>query len=185
METYIKISNLNDFVFCPKSIFFHNLYEKYNTNSYQTKVQKKWKMNHETIDKKIYSDKKDVLQSLPICSNKYSLHGKIDILDTKNKILIERKSKVSRLYLGYKYQLYAQYFCLIEMWYDIKRIKIYSISDNKNYFLDIPNHTQTEEFEDFLRKIRSFKLNLYKPKSVKKCQNCIYSQLCDVSLLNN
>lgn len=185
METYIKISNLNDFIYCPKSIFFHDLYDKYDTSCYQDKVQKTWKINHETIDNKLYSTRKDILQSLCVYSRKYALYGKIDIFDVKNKILIERKTTIKTIYLGYKYQLYAQYFCLTQMWYEVEKIKIYSFSDNKNYFLNIPNQSETQEFEDFLQKFRNFDLNSYKPQNESKCENCIYSQLCDISLSCN
>jgi hypothetical protein len=40
MESYIKLSTLNDFIFCPKSIFYHNLYDQYNDELYQEDAQK-------------------------------------------------------------------------------------------------------------------------------------------------
>jgi hypothetical protein len=35
MDDYIIISNLNDFIFCPASIYFHNLYGSMDTFLYQ------------------------------------------------------------------------------------------------------------------------------------------------------
>lgn len=35
MEDYIKITQLNDFIFCPVSIYFHNLYEDSEPMLYQ------------------------------------------------------------------------------------------------------------------------------------------------------
>lgn len=35
MENAIKISNLNDYIFCPISIYFHNLYGDMDTIMYQ------------------------------------------------------------------------------------------------------------------------------------------------------
>lgn len=39
MENPISISMLNDFVFCPVSIYFHNLYQGVEKNLYQGKSQ--------------------------------------------------------------------------------------------------------------------------------------------------
>jgi hypothetical protein len=39
MENYIKLSTLNDFIFCPKSIYYHNLYENYEKKLYQEESQ--------------------------------------------------------------------------------------------------------------------------------------------------
>ena len=115
METYIKISTLNDFIYCPKSIYFHELYNKYNTYIYHTNYQQEGKFNHESIDNFHYSNKKDILQSLTVYSHKYQLLGKIDLYDKSKHILIERKTKIKQIYLGYKYQVWAQYLCLEEM----------------------------------------------------------------------
>ncbi|MDR1945199.1 MAG: hypothetical protein LBQ59_03905 [Candidatus Peribacteria bacterium] len=62
MESYIKLSTLNDFIFCPKSIYYHTLYDQYNKELYQEEVQKAGTIAHETIDNKHYSTKKDILQ---------------------------------------------------------------------------------------------------------------------------
>jgi hypothetical protein len=34
METYTPISKLNDFVFCPMSLYFHSFYENYSQKIY-------------------------------------------------------------------------------------------------------------------------------------------------------
>lgn len=39
MESYIQISKLNDFVFCPMSLYFHSFYENYNQKTYHQKAQ--------------------------------------------------------------------------------------------------------------------------------------------------
>ncbi|MDR2639788.1 MAG: type V CRISPR-associated protein Cas4 [Candidatus Peribacteria bacterium] len=71
MESYIKLSTLNDFIFCPKSIFYHNLYEQYNDELYQEEAQKAGKLIHEAIDNKRYSTKKEILQGLDVYSEEY------------------------------------------------------------------------------------------------------------------
>ena len=115
MESYIRISTLNDFVFCPKSIYFHELYDRYDEKVFQDKVQHDGKLAHETIDEKRYSTAKKYIQSMSVYSEKYKLCGKIDIFNTETKNLVERKNKVEKIYDGYKYQLYAQYYCMLEM----------------------------------------------------------------------
>lgn len=133
MENAIKISNLNDYIFCPISIYFHNLYGDMDTIMYQMDYQIKGKFAHKTIDSNTYSTRKDVITSLDVYSEKYNLTGKIDIYDKSKMILIERKNKISEIYDGYIFQLYAQYFCMIEMGYKVEKLQIYSISDNKKY----------------------------------------------------
>lgn len=41
---------LNDFVFCPVSIYFHSLYDGVERNLYQGKSQINGTKSHETID---------------------------------------------------------------------------------------------------------------------------------------
>ena len=55
---------------------------------------------------------------------KYRLLGKIDIYDGKKKILRERKRQIKQVYDGYIFQLYGQYFSLIEMGYEVDKKKI-------------------------------------------------------------
>lgn len=44
MDDAIIISNLNDFIFCPASIYFHNLYGSRSTIMYQNSSQLKVEM---------------------------------------------------------------------------------------------------------------------------------------------
>ena len=53
MESYIKLSTLNDFIFCPKSIYYHTLYDSYEKKLYQDEAQIAWTIAHETIDNKV------------------------------------------------------------------------------------------------------------------------------------
>ena len=183
METYIKISTLNDFIYCPKSIYFHELYNKYNTYIYHTNYQQEWKFNHESIDNFRYSNKKDILQSLTVYSHKYQLLGKIDLYDKSKHILIERKTKIKQIYLGYKYQVWAQYLCLEEMWYKIEKIYLYSLKDNKKYEVEIPQWEKLEKFTKFLEKYRHFDIHNYTQTNPNKCKMCIYNKLCDTNLI--
>ena len=182
MHSYIKISTLNDFIFCPKSIYFHQLYEKFDTHNYHDLPQQKWKIAHQTVDTKKYSTSKKILQWLEVYSQKYQIAWKIDIYDLETKTLIERKRLIKKIYIWYKYQLRAQYFCMIEMWYEIKKLKFYSMKDNKSYYIPIPDENITQQFEKLLEEYRNFDPSKRKPTNPEKCKKCIYNRLCDVSL---
>ena len=179
MEQNIRISSLNDFTFCPKSIYFHNLYENYERQLYQDTPQVTWTISHENIDNKHYSTSKNILQWFGIYSEKYNLVGKVDIYQTDKKTIIERKTKISKLYQWQIYQVYAQYFCLTEMWYEVKKLKIHSLSDNKIYDIPIPNKEEIEEFEKFLDEFRKFDPSKPFEANPEKCKKCIYRELCD------
>ena len=70
---------------------------------------------------------------MAVYCGKYEIAGKIDIYNTETKTLIEKKNENKKIYDGYKYQLYAQYFSLLEMGYEVKKIFIHSLNDNKRY----------------------------------------------------
>ena len=153
MTDAIPISWLNDYIFDPKSIYFHNVLAEFDTHNYHQTPQINGNLSHESIDKNKYSNAKRYLVGKSVFCEKYNLIGKIDILDRQTKTLIERKHKISKVYQGHIYQLYAQYFALLEEGYEIKKLKIYSISDNKNYFIPLPCPTDIMQFEIFLNQL--------------------------------
>ena len=58
MEETILISYLNDFIFCPVSIYFHKLYGAMDKTLYQSSFQIDGTNAHKAIDSKKYSTKK-------------------------------------------------------------------------------------------------------------------------------
>lgn len=46
MEDYIPISQLNDFVFCPYSIYLHNVYMETDEGLFHTSPQTQGKIAH-------------------------------------------------------------------------------------------------------------------------------------------
>ena len=50
MENPIIISNLNDFIFCPASIYFHNIYGQQDRRLYQSEKQLNGTKVPETVD---------------------------------------------------------------------------------------------------------------------------------------
>lgn len=60
-----------------------------------------------------------------------------------------------------KYQLYAQYFCLTEMGYEVEKLKLYSLDDNKVYEIPLPNEDEIQAFEAFLEEYKRFEFRSY------------------------
>ena len=112
-ENPLIISQLNDFIFCPASIYFHSLENEENIMT-QDSFQLNGTTAHKSSDSATYSTKKSVLQGIGIYCDKYNLSGKIDVFDSKTGVLIERKKKIKTIYDGYVFQIYAQYFALLE-----------------------------------------------------------------------
>ncbi len=184
MEPYLMISHLNDFIFCPRSIYFHQLYGRISKSLYQSDVQVKGINAHKSIDSKKYTTSKTVLQSIEIYSEQYRLCGKIDTYDEKKQQIVERKKKIKVIYDGYIHQLYAQYFCLTEMGYPVKQLKLYSMDDNKNYSIALPQESPEHlvKFEALIDDMNSFQFDNNFSPNPKKCKNCIYNNLCDTAV---
>ncbi len=175
---YIQISKLNDFIFCPRSLYFHSVYEDFDKWHYNGENQIAGNIAHKNIDNRQYSTKKNVVQGIEIFSDKYGLIGKVDIYDFAKKELIERKRKIKKIYDGYLFQLYAQKVCLEEMGYEVKKATLYSLVDNKKYSV-VFNCEVIKKFNNSLKNIRRFNLLTSKKKlNNKKCQQCIYGELC-------
>lgn len=186
MESYIKLSTLNDFIFCPKSIYYHALYDNFNDDLYQNQSQKAWKIAHEKVDSKKYSTCKYILQWLDVYSENFKICWKIDIFNIKTWELIERKNMIHRednkekIYLWYKYQLWWQMYCLEELWYEVKSLYLYSMKDNRKYRIYKPSTNEFLKFQKFLEGYKKFDLTQKCWKqNYKKCIKCIYRELCD------
>ena len=185
MDEAILITELNDFIFCPISIYFHKLYGNMDKMMYQSKDQINGTNAHEKIDNREYTTRVAILQGIDVYCEKYDLIGKIDTYDIEHGILRERKKRIRKIYDGYIFQVYAQYFSLIEMGYDVKKIEIYSIDDNKKYDIELPknNIIMFQEFEKIVAEIKRFDIKNYVQTNREKCKHCIYEPACYRSLL--
>src|SRR5690554_6481952 len=185
MPTFIPISQLNDFTFCPYSIYLHNVYMDTDEILYHAAPQVKGKKAHTAIDNKTSSSKKTNLISLPIFSEDLGLVGRVDCFKKEEQFLIERKYNLKKIYKGHFYQLWAQYFCLIEMGYKISQLAFYEISSNTMMYQNLPQENEKQELKMFIQKMRNFDpLNEF-PINENKCVHCIYSPLCDKTKLEN
>ena len=185
MEETILISYLNDFIFCPISIYFHKLYGNREKLLYQREDQLNGTKAHKSIDEGTYSTSKKILQGIEIYSSKYNIVGKIDMYDKSKKILTEKKKHISNIYDGYVFQLYAQYYAMKEMGFDVQKIRLYSIDNNKVYNIKLPEEDKDmfEKFEELIHDIKSFEINNFIQKNKSKCEKCIYEPACDRSLI--
>lgn len=185
MDDFIILSWLNDFIFCPVSIYFHQLYGEKEKVLYQTSDQLNGTKAHQAIDKGTYSTSKKILQGSSIICLQYHLLGKIDTFDVEYGRLTERKKHISKIYDGYIFQLYGQCFSLREMGYRVNRIRFHSMDDNKNYDILLPEKdmAMVHKFEETIKAIRSFSLDGFKQDNIQKCQKCIYEPACDRTLL--
>ncbi len=181
MDNAISISTLNDFIFCPASIYFHQLYGQIDTIMYQNEEQINGTYAHEAIDNGRYSSRTNILQGISVYSEKYNIIGKIDIFDYNEGLLIERKKKITNIYDGYIFQLYAQCMCLREMGYEVKQLRFYSKDDNKVYPIELPenNKIMFEKFTETIKNINNFDIYIFNQDNDKKCSRCIYAPACD------
>lgn len=177
MEPAISISHINDFLFCPKSLYLHGVYSSFETSTYHDTPQIKGSITHENIEKWQYTTSQHILQGLSVYSKRLGIKGKIDVYDVKKKHLIERKYRVKAVYTGFRYQLYAQMYCLEEAGLHVKKLFIQSLSDNKRYEIPLPTQKEKQEFENVIVKIKVFNVGNLQSHSCKNCQNNIYGLL--------
>jgi len=96
----MPMAYLNDFIFCPRSIYFHQLYGRVEQRLYQSTDQTQGKAAHKAIDGQSYSTSKHILQGMGVYSEKYRIGGKIDTYDQKKALLVERKKKIRVITMG-------------------------------------------------------------------------------------
>lgn len=179
MEDLIHISTLNDFIFCPYSIYLHNVYAGGDEDLVHATPQTQGKAAHAAIDNKTYSSRKDELTSLPVFSNELGVMGKIDLYKGKEKSLIERKYQLNTIFQGQIYQLWTQYFCMTEMGYEVQNLSFYATSINKTYPVELPNEENKRELFNFIKRFRNYNPSIEIHVNANKCAHCIYCNLCD------
>lgn len=177
MDSAITISAMNDFLYCPKSLYLHGVYSSFDTSIYHDTPQIVGSITHENIEDQTYTTSKHILQGLSVYSAQLGIKGKIDVYDAKNKYLIERKYRVKQVYTGFKYQLYAQMYCLLEAGFEVKRLFIQSLSDNKRYEISLPTPEEKKEFEEVISKMKTFDEVSIRNHTCSHCANNIYGLL--------
>ncbi len=157
MEQYIQISKLNDFLYSPASVYLHSTYENFTGKIYKEKPQIEGSLNHRNVDEGRYSTRKKIFSGEYVYSEKFNLVGKIDIFDVEKNQLVERKTYIKKIHLGYKIQLWAQYFCLKEMGYSPEWLFLRSVKDNQVYEIPIPTKREEKILMELVQKIKNLK----------------------------
>ncbi|MFM1553034.1 type V CRISPR-associated protein Cas4 [Helcococcus ovis] len=180
MEQLITFAELNDFIFCPMSLYFHSYYIDFDDSIYKSTFQTNGSYAHSAVDENRYSSRKNVLQGTSLYCEKYNLVGKLDTFYIDEGKLVERKKKVKQIFDGYLFQTYAQYFSLLEMGFKINSIEVYSIDDHKHYKIKLPYEDKEmfEKFESVINEINNFDYLNFNQTNIQKCKNCIYNPLC-------
>lgn len=180
MDDFVSISNLNDFLFCPFSIYLHRIYQSSDSEQYHQPQQTQGKIAHRTIDNANYSTSNKVITSMPVYSQEYQLIGVIDQLFLEWARLVETKQRIEFVYRGQQLQLHAQYLCLKEMGYKVSELQLYSKSTNKKFSVDLPDFLDEIEITNIVSQIKNFNPETFDDTAVlaNKCNKCIYSELC-------
>lgn len=160
------------------------LYGETDRLSYQSPKQLNGTASHKSIDCATYPASMGILLGIDVYCEEYGLIGKIDMFDSIKGILTERKRQVKVLYDGYHFQVYAQCLALREMGYEVKKIRIHSMVDNKNYEIPLPeeNSEMFQKFQQTIQQMREFRLDEFEQSCLEKCKNCIYEPACDRGL---
>ncbi len=92
MDDIIIISNLNDFIFCPASIYFHKLYGSQDNLTYQSSYQINGSKAHESVDNSSYSTKKSIITALDVIRINISYQAKLIYTIWKSNCLLRGKT---------------------------------------------------------------------------------------------
>lgn len=186
MDNYIEISTLNDFSFCPYSIYLHNVYKGASEDIYYAAPQIQGRYSHCNVDSGRVARNEGDVSGMSVISHRYGLVGKIDVYKASAAQLIERKRNIATVYQGQLYQLWAQMLCMEEMGYVVKSMGFYDVSTRKLTPVNLPNDHDLAEFELFLNRYRNY--DPYRDRIVTvraKCLHCIYCNLCDKTAQDN
>ena len=181
MEELLPITNLNDFLFCPRSLYFGNIFRNsLGQDGYQQTPQKIGLAAHQSIDTSSYSTRKNVLTGLMVVCEEFGLIGRIDVYDGDTQILTERKWSVSAVWEGFRLQLHAQFFALKEMGIPVISLRLHSKKDNRTYEVPLPDAKDSLRLSEVIAQMRSFRFDAPFEVNHRKCHGCIYRELCDI-----
>lgn len=153
---------------------------------FKAKPQVEGTFAHSATDSGKSSTRKDDLFSLPVYSDELGVMGVIDVYRREKKLLVERKNNLKKIFRGQLYQLWAQYFCLVEMGYQVEQIAFYEISTNKMLYQQLPGAVEKAELMAFVEKFKNYspERGVFKINH-NKCVHCIYCNLCEKTFEDN
>lgn len=177
VEQYIAISTINDFLYCPRSLYMHLAAGDITPGSYHDTPQTQGNAAHAATDARRYSNRASVLMAMNIYSEELGIQGKLDVFDTATGELVERKARLKQIYEGHLMQLYAQYYCLWEMGHEPKKLAFYSMADNKKYPVAMPAPKDKQRLQEIISRMRQYGPEKLLAHHCANCDNNIYSAL--------
>ena len=178
MNGLIPISYLNDFLFCPYSIYLHQVYRGTEEETVKALPQKSGTSAHARMEKR-KEEEPDVLLSLPVLSEDLGLWGVIDEYNSVAEELTEYKNKLTAVFPGQKMQAYAQYFCMMESGYPVKTIRLVELVSGNVFPISIPGKEELHGLEMLIARIRDWNPDEIVMVNTNKCRKCIYCPLCE------
>lgn len=145
--------------------------------SYHETPQVRGNEMHSSIDNGRYSHRKNIWQGTPIFSEELQIQGKLDTYNSGTGDLVERKARLQHIYEGYLLQLYAEYYCLLEMGEQPKHLAFYSMLDNKKYPVELPTIIEKQRLINVLDSMRSYTSDMLLRHKCSHCENNIYTPL--------
>lgn len=185
MDGLVSFSQLNDFLFCPYSLYLHTLYNNFKSSIYHDVAQTDGTAAHVTVDQSTY--KRSGWQTgIWLCSPTYKVYGRCDLYNPTTGELVERKRTIHKLYTGHYMQVWAQAVCLQEMEHPVRKIYLHSITDNTRYFVKLPNQTIKNQLKELVLQISRYTPpNETFSQLPAKCRQCIYAALCPITNLTH
>ncbi|MDD5977287.1 MAG: type V CRISPR-associated protein Cas4 [Bacteroidales bacterium] len=98
MNVNTSLTTLNDFIFCPYSIYLHKAYMETDEDIFKTIVQLSGTNAHKATNSKKGSSRSCDILSLPVCSNSLGLYGVIDLYRGNTATPIERKLRLNHIF---------------------------------------------------------------------------------------
>lgn len=184
-EDFISLSTLNDFIFCPYSIYLHNIYMETDEGLYHATPQTQGRIAHDAIDHKRSSTRQADIMSLPVSCQELGIMGKIDLYKGNDHHLIERKYQLKHIYQGQLYQLWGECFCMREMGYVVDKVSFYEISTNSMLPQQLPGEHELKEMKAIIEQFKSFDPSAPLETNPNKCTHCIYCPLCEKTEVEN
>ncbi len=99
MEELIRISTLNDFLFCPVSIYYQYLIDRLDRVEYQSEFQLNGSAAHRCINSGSYTISKDVLLGTEVCSVEFGLIGKFQ--ESDSLLIMKLSQYCEEIRMGY------------------------------------------------------------------------------------
>ena len=182
MDGLIPISNLNDFLFCPYSIYLHGIYQGAEEQAVKATVQNEGTRAHKEKEKTAEGAK---LVSLPVLSEKLGVFGIIDKYDPASGILTEYKNHLDRVFEGQIIQLQCQALCLSEMGYHVTELRLFDIFKGTAVDIGFPNGKDRRRITELIEEYRGWSPEREIQVNPAKCRKCIYCALCEKSEMTN